>query len=163
MWREGGINEDGRGQRPGRLSSGKQQRVARARALANDPRVIVADEPTGNLDYRNSKRIVELLKKLSEQGKTVIVVTHDRSIARVADVRLEMEDGKLRPMPKYVGSTDSPTRASVAAKSWAEQPVTIVAEGLSKYFKHRGQLIKAVDEAHVTFAERQFSTITGTG
>ncbi len=158
---EAGINEDRHSHRPGKLSSGQQQRVAIARALANDPRVILADEPTGNLDYRNSKRIVELLKKLSEQGKTVIVVTHDRGIARVADVRLEMEDGKLRPMPKYVGSTDSPTRAAVAAKSWAEQPVTIVAQGLSKYFKHTGRLIKAVDEANFTFTEGQFITITG--
>src|ERR1700730_11878836 len=103
---EAGINEDWQSHRPGKLSSGQQQRVAIARALANDPRVILADEPTGNLDYGNSKRIVELLKKLSGQGKTVIVVTHDRSIAKVADVRLEMVDGKLRPMPKYVGSTD---------------------------------------------------------
>jgi ABC-type lipoprotein export system ATPase subunit len=71
--------------------------------------VILADEPTGNLDYRNSKRIIELLKKLSEQGKTVIVVTHDRSIAREADVRLEMEDGRIRSMGNYVAPTRSLT------------------------------------------------------
>jgi ABC-type lipoprotein export system ATPase subunit len=158
---EAGINEDRQSHRPGKLSSGQQQRVAIARALANDPRVILADEPTGNLDYRNSKRIIELLKKLSEQGKTVIVVTHDRGIARVADVRLEMEDGKLRPMPKFFGSTDSPRRAPAAAKSWEDKPVTIVAEGLSKYFKYRGQVIKAVDRVNFTFTEEQFITITG--
>jgi ABC-type lipoprotein export system ATPase subunit len=106
---EAGINEDRHSHRPGKLSSGQQQRVAIARALANDPRVILADEPTGNLDYRNSKRIVELLKKLSEQGKTVIVVTHDRSIAREADVRLEMEDGRIRSMGNYVAPTRSLT------------------------------------------------------
>src|SRR5258706_8171448 len=158
---EAGINEDRQSHRPGKLSSGQQQRVAIARALANDPRVILADEPTGNLDYRNSKRIIELLKKLSEQGKTVIVVTHDRGIARVADVRLEMEDGKLRPMPKFFGSTDSPRRAPAAAKSWEDKPVTIVAESLSKYFKYRGQVIKAVDRVNFTFTEEQFITITG--
>jgi ABC-type lipoprotein export system ATPase subunit len=106
---EAGINEDRQSHRPGKLSSGQQQRVAIARALANDPRVILADEPTGNLDYRNSKRIIELLKKLSEQGKTVIVVTHDRSIAREADVRLEMEDGRIRSMGNYVAPTRSLT------------------------------------------------------
>ncbi len=158
---EVGISEDRHGHRPGKLSSGQQQRVAIARALANDPKVILADEPTGNLDYRNSKRIFELLKKLSEQGKTVIVVTHDRSFTRVADVRLVMEDGKLRPMPKYVDPADSPRRASAAAKSSEEKSVTIVAEGLSKYFRHRGQVIKAVDEANFTFTEQQFITITG--
>ncbi len=96
-----GINEDRHNYRPGRLSGGQQQRVAIARALANDPRVILADEPTGNLDSYNSKRIIELLRKLSDQGKTVIVVSHDRSIAKVADVRLEMEDGRITDMGNY--------------------------------------------------------------
>ncbi len=113
-----GISEDRLNHRPNKLSGGQQQRVAIARALANEPRVILADEPTGNLDARTSKRIIDLLKKLAAQGKTVIVVTHDRDIARVADVRLEMEDGKIRSMPKYVGRADAPTRKSAAAKSW---------------------------------------------
>ncbi len=108
---EAGINEDRHSHRPGKLSSGQQQRVAIARALANDPRVILADEPTGNLDTFNGKRIIELLKKLSEQGKTVIVVTHDRSIAREADVRLEMEDGRIRGMGNYIAPTRSLTLA----------------------------------------------------
>ncbi len=59
------------------------------------PRVILADELTGNLDYNSSKKIVELLKKLSEQGKTVIVATHDLSITREADVRIELSDGRV--------------------------------------------------------------------
>jgi putative ABC transport system ATP-binding protein/macrolide transport system ATP-binding/permease protein len=102
-----GINEDRQSHRPGKLSGGQQQRVAIARALANDPRVILADEPTGNLDAYNSKRIIELLKELAEQGKTVIVVTHDRSVAKDADVRLEMEDGRV----KSTGNVVVPTRS----------------------------------------------------
>ncbi len=156
---EVGISEDRHQHRPGKLSGGQQQRVAIARALANDPKVILADEPTGNLDSRSSKRIIDLLKRLAEQGKTVIVVTHDRGITLMADVRLEMTDGKLKPMPKYVGHAATPKKAAV--KSWEDRQVTIVAEGLSKYFKHRGQMIKAVDEVNFTFTEQQFITITG--
>jgi ABC-type lipoprotein export system ATPase subunit len=99
---EVGIGEDCHNYRPGKLSGGQQQRVAIARALANDPRVILADEPTGNLDVRTGVRIIELLKRLAEQGKTVIVVTHDRSIAREADIRLEMNDGRITGMGNYV-------------------------------------------------------------
>ena len=155
-----GMHEDRHHYRPGKLSGGQQQRVAIARALANDPRVILADEPTGNLDYRNGKRVIELLKKLAEQGKTVIVVTHDRDITRLADVRLEMEDGKLRPMPKYASPIASPRQVALA-RNWDEETVTIVADSLSKYFKHRGQVIKAVDKVNFTFTEHQLVTITG--
>ncbi len=158
---EVGITEDRHHDRPHKLSGGQQQRVAIARALANDPKVILADEPTGNLDYNSSKKIVELLKKLSRQGKTVIVVTHDRGIARVADVRLEMEDGKLRPMPKYVAPTDLSTKAVAAAKSWEDKPVTVMAQGLSRYFRLGGRVIKAVDKVNFSFKEQQFVTISG--
>src|SRR3984893_13231891 len=157
---EDGMSEDRHNYRPGTLSGGQQQRVAIARALANDPRVILADEPTGNLDVRTGIRIIQLLKRLSEQGKTVIVVTHDRGIARVADVRLEMNDGRLSPMPRYVGTQDSHTKAA-AVKSWEEMPVTIVAEDLSKYFKYQGKVIKAVDRVNFSFKEQQFVTVTG--
>src|SRR5260370_1070916 len=73
-----------------------------------EPLTILADEPTGKLDTLNGKRIIELLKTLAEQGKTVIVVTHDRTIAKEADVRLEMEDGRIRGAGN---STAAPTRA----------------------------------------------------
>ncbi|TMD70108.1 MAG: ABC transporter ATP-binding protein [Chloroflexi bacterium] len=97
-----GINDDRHNHKPGKLSGGQQQRVAIARALANDPRVILADEPTGNLDSRTGKPIIQLLKQLAQQGRTVIVVTHDRSITEVADVRMEMMDGRIETMENYV-------------------------------------------------------------
>ena len=90
-----GLNEKRHHHKPGGLSGGQQQRVAIARAIANDPRVILADEPTGNVDSITGKQIIRLLKQLATQGRTVIVVTHDRSIATVADVRLQMEDGRI--------------------------------------------------------------------
>ncbi len=93
-----GLEERRHAHRPGKLSGGQQQRVAIARALANDPAVILADEPTGNLDSKTGRRIVELLLQLAHQGRTVIVVTHDRSIARLADRRMELEDGHIIAM-----------------------------------------------------------------
>jgi ABC-type lipoprotein export system ATPase subunit len=157
-----GINEDRHNHKPDKLAGGQKQRVAIARALANDPKVILADEPTGNLDVHNGARIVRLLKRLAEQGRTVVVVTHDRSIIRLADVRLEMTDGKLKAMPKFYGATELPTKTIMRPPDyWNDKPATIVAEGLSKHFKHIGKVIKAVDEASFTFAEEQFVTITG--
>ena len=76
--------------------------MAIARAIANNPRVILADEPTGNVDSIDGRQIIQLLKQLAEQGRTVIVVTYDRSIAEVADVRLQMEDGRITRMENYV-------------------------------------------------------------
>lgn len=102
LLRQVGINDDRHQHKPGKLSGGQQQRVAIARALANDPKVILADEPTGNLDSRNGKLIIQVLKQLADQGKTVVVVTHDRSIANVANVRMEMEDGQIQLMDNYV-------------------------------------------------------------
>lgn len=95
LLRQVGIDENRQNHRPGKLSGGQQQRVAIARALANDPAVILADEPTGNLDSSNSKRIVSLLRTLAQQGRTIIMVTHDRGIARAADVRMDLIDGRI--------------------------------------------------------------------
>lgn len=81
---------------PNQLSGGQQQRVSIGRALMNSPAVVLADEPTGNLDSRNSQEIIELLKLSNRQyGQTLIIITHDESIALQADRILTMEDGRI--------------------------------------------------------------------
>jgi len=80
---------------PSQLSGGEQQRVAFARALANDPQLFLADEPTGNLDEKNSQKIVQVLQLLKEVGKTVIVSTHNLQIGQLAEQVLSLEAGKL--------------------------------------------------------------------
>lgn len=80
---------------PFQLSGGEQQRVAFARALANDPPLLLVDEPTGNLDAKTSLKIIQILQKLKADGKTVIVATHDEQIFQLADQKLYLEDGKL--------------------------------------------------------------------
>src|SRR6266571_2256599 len=81
---------------PSQLSGGEQQRVALARALANDPRIVLADEPTGNLDSNNGRHIMELLRKVhGSRGTTVVLVTHDAELAAMADARLVLRDGRV--------------------------------------------------------------------
>jgi putative ABC transport system ATP-binding protein len=80
---------------PSQLSGGEQQRVAFARALANDPGIILADEPTGNLDKTNSQKITQVMKLLKTEGKTVIVATHDPELMQLADRTMYLEDGRL--------------------------------------------------------------------
>jgi ABC-type lipoprotein export system ATPase subunit len=83
--------------RPSQLSGGQRQRVAIARALINDPRIILADEPTGNLDSQTANTIMDLFKKLNEKGRTVIIVTHDAHIAQHSQRQIQVFDGKLVP------------------------------------------------------------------
>ena len=80
---------------PSQLSGGEQQRVCIARALINDPKIILADEPTGNLDAQNEEIVLRLLREFHQQGRTIVMVTHDPVVARLADRRIELHHGKI--------------------------------------------------------------------
>jgi putative ABC transport system ATP-binding protein len=80
---------------PSTLSGGQQQRAAIARALANDPALIVADEPTGNLDSQTADSVLELLASLTRAGQTVLMVTHERDVTRIADRVVTLSDGRV--------------------------------------------------------------------
>ena len=82
--------------RPAQLSGGQRQRVAVARAVANGPGVVLADEPTGELHTDDKERVLELFRALNAQGRTVVIVTHDPDVAAVARRRIEIRDGRLR-------------------------------------------------------------------
>lgn len=80
---------------PAKLSGGQQQRVAIARALVNEAEIIMADEPTGNLDSKSSEEIMELIKNLNKEGKTIIIITHEKEIAQKAKRIVTVKDGKI--------------------------------------------------------------------
>jgi putative ABC transport system ATP-binding protein len=86
---------DRAGHLPSQLSGGEQQRVSIARALINDPKIVLADEPTGNLDAVNEEIVLRLLRELHQQGRTIVMVTHDPVVARLADRRVELHHGKI--------------------------------------------------------------------
>ncbi len=93
------LTDLGLGQRlqnaPNQLSGGQQQRVAIARALVNDPAVIFADEPTGNLDSKSGHEVVEILKQLNKEGRTIVIVTHDLELAKMANRTIKIFDGQI--------------------------------------------------------------------
>ena len=80
---------------PSKLSGGEMQRVAVARALANHPQTLLADEPTGNLDHENGRAIMKLLREINEEGMTIVMVTHDRELAELADRKICIVDGNI--------------------------------------------------------------------
>ena len=90
-----GFDESLSAHRPSQLSGGQQQRVAIARALVNDPKILLCDEPTGNLDRKTGFQILDILTGLHKEGKTVILVTHDPKIAEYAHRTIQLEDGKV--------------------------------------------------------------------
>ena len=96
-WSTGSGSRDVAGALPAHLSGGEQQRFAIARALVNDPSVLLADEPTGNLDVEAGAEVLALLRELADEGRAVVLVTHERAAAAIADRVLRLEDGRLVP------------------------------------------------------------------
>jgi putative ABC transport system ATP-binding protein len=114
---------------PSQLSGGEQQRVALARALANDPPIVLADEPTGNLDSANGRHIMELLRTIhAARGTTIVLVTHDAELAAMADARLILRDGRV------VENTLAFQRRDTRGFAAAEDPLVL---SQSKHEPHR--------------------------
>ena len=110
------------GHRPNQMSGGEQQRVAIARALIRDPMLIFADEPTGNLDTKNSHEIMRILTELNRQGKTIVMVTHEPDIAEYADRVITMQDGRIIDDRKK-GEASARSRVSGEAMKLDHQPL----------------------------------------
>lgn len=104
---------------PSQLSGGQQQRVSIARALAGDPSVILADEPTGALDSRTGREVLEFLQKLNSEGNTIVLITHDNSIAQSAKRIVRLHDGKV----VYDGPADAPEATVQAHVSFDDDPL----------------------------------------
>jgi len=103
--------------RPFQLSGGQQQRVAVARALINDPEIILADEPTGNLDSRTSAEIMQLLSELNDEGRTIIMVTHEDDIASQSRRQIYMKDGLIAGEGVFPGSDEADEQIAAAHDS----------------------------------------------
>ncbi len=112
---------------PSQLSGGEQQRVALARALANDPPIVLADEPTGNLDTANGRHIMDLLRTIhAERGTTIVLVTHDAELAAMADARLVLRDGRVVENTLMVDAQDERDRTLVLTSPSRATPMMFV-------------------------------------
>ncbi len=112
---------------PSQLSGGEQQRVCIARALINDPKIVLADEPTGNLDAANEEIVLRLLRELHRQGRTIVMVTHDPVVARLADRRIELHHGKITATEVFA-MADEEQFDEILEELWAMEEHGEVAE-----------------------------------
>jgi putative ABC transport system ATP-binding protein len=112
---------------PSQLSGGEQQRVCIARALINDPRIVLADEPTGNLDAVNEEIVLRLLRELHRQGRTIVMVTHDPVVARLADRRIELHHGRIAAQEVFA-MADEEQFDEVLEELWALEEHGEIAE-----------------------------------
>jgi len=112
---------------PAQLSGGEQQRVCIARALINDPKIILADEPTGNLDAANEEIVLRLLRELNSQGRTIVMVTHDPVVARLSDRRIELHHGKIAAQEVF-SMADDEQFDEVLEELWAMEEHGEIAE-----------------------------------
>jgi putative ABC transport system ATP-binding protein len=112
---------------PAQLSGGEQQRVCIARALINDPKIVLADEPTGNLDALNEETVLGLLRELHRQGRTIVMVTHDPVVARLADRRIELHHGKIADQEIFA-MADEEQFDEVLEELWAVEEHGEIAE-----------------------------------
>jgi putative ABC transport system ATP-binding protein len=112
---------------PSQLSGGEQQRVCIARALINDPQIVLADEPTGNLDAVNEELVLRLLRELHAQGRTIVMVTHDPVVARLADRRIELHHGKIAAQEVFA-MADEEQFDEVLEELWALEEHSEIAE-----------------------------------
>src|SRR5436305_14934038 len=112
---------------PSQLSGGEQQRVCIARALINDPKIILADEPTGNKDAANEEIVLRLLRELHQQGRTIVMVTHDPVVARLSDRRIELHHGKIAAQEVF-SMADDEQFDEVLEELWAMEEHGEIAE-----------------------------------
>src|SRR5256886_5854955 len=112
---------------PAQLSGGEQQRVCIARALINDPKIVLADEPTGNLDAANEEIVLRLLRELHQQGRTIVMVTHDPVVPRLADRRIELHHGKIAAQEVFA-MADEEQFDEVLEELWAVEEHGEIAE-----------------------------------
>jgi macrolide transport system ATP-binding/permease protein len=146
--------------RPNEMSGGQQQRVAIARSLVNDPPIIFADEPTGNLDSKSKEEIIGILKKLNEKGKTIVIVTHESEIAAFARRIITMRDGKIisdKAVSNEIGAGKVlPDKPQSLIKDILAKSSSTVKEGI-EFFDYLRQAVSAM----LTHKMRAFLSILG--